>query len=58
MTNTQKLIQAQRELIKMYEESKGQNIPNKKAYYSVCRKLIKKIASLEKKIISEETIKK
>ena len=51
MTNTQKLIQAQRELINILDSFVWDNDSR------VC-KLKKKIAKLETKIISEETIKK
>jgi len=49
MTNTQKLIQAQRELIKHLTQD---------YCYNICEELLKKIAKLEAKIISEKTIKK
>ena len=51
MNNTTKLIIAQRELIKYMQPHIMGNI------WDECKKLRKKIAKLEQKIIEEETIK-
>ena len=53
MTNTQKLIQAQRKMIKLLSARFGLTFSE----FAKVTKLRKRIARLEKKILQEETIK-
>lgn len=51
MNTVQKLIMAQRELIKLYESHTSYLLPNEEKSW---RRLRKKLTRLEKKIINEE----